>query len=98
MPDSEDTARIVASRKVVLIRIDRRIVVAILMCFLSCVLMCVMTFVFTVRVAREGVHNFCDLLGTYDQVYREHPPTTETGRTLAQQIHELVERLECSTP
>lgn len=92
----DNTEQILDVRKVVILRLDRRIVVAIGTCFLSCLLMCAVTFAFAVHVARQQGQDFCDLLGTYDQVYREHPPTTETGRTLAQQVHDLVARLECA--
>jgi hypothetical protein len=37
----------------------------------------------------------CDLFGSIDKQYQDNPPTTEAARQFAQDIHELVESLNC---
>lgn len=42
------------------------------------------------RAARQSARNICPLMETLDNVYRELPPTTDTGRVVAAEIHDLV--------
>ena len=47
------------------------------------------------RTARENDQRWCSLLGTMDAAYQQNPPTTPTGRKLAQDIHGLHEGFQC---
>ena len=50
------------------------------------------------RTARDNDKRWCSLLGTMDTAYQENPPTTATGRQLAQDIHGLHESFQCPKP
>jgi hypothetical protein len=47
------------------------------------------------RVAQESNRNWCSLVNTLDDTYRQQPPTTPTGRQVAAEIHALRVRLGC---
>lgn len=82
--------------RVIVLRLDRKVAYAIGACFMSVLLMCVLTLVLSVTLSERNTRNFCSLLGTYAQVYRDQPPTTETGRTLAVEVNGLIEKLGCT--
>jgi len=47
------------------------------------------------QIDRESNRRWCELLGTYDDAYRDSPPVTETGRTLGYQISRLRTEFGC---
>lgn len=46
-------------------------------------------------IDRESNRRWCALLATYDEAYRESPPVTETGRTLATEVARLRTQFGC---
>lgn len=84
--------------RVVVTRLDRKIVYALGTCFLSCLLMCALTLIFAAHIAGTGKHNaqnFCSLVQTLDGSYESQPPQTATGKLVAGEIHTLIIRLGC---
>lgn len=52
----------------------------------------------SLAVARNAVRQFCDIVVTQTDSYRQTPPTTDAGRNLAGKFETLRERLECPPP
>lgn len=108
-PAESDGGGMVDVQHVVVTRVDRRVVYAILVCFLSCVLVAGATLLYVTHsnnaaVARadmaaaradRSARNFCDLMQTLDSSYSAQPPSTATGRLVANEIHALVVKLGC---
>jgi hypothetical protein len=47
------------------------------------------------RVDRESSHQICRLIIILDEAYSRTPPTTELGRSIAQETHAYRLRLGC---
>lgn len=47
------------------------------------------------HVARESNRNWCALISTLDDTYRQQPPTSPTGQQVAAEFHALRLRLGC---
>lgn len=41
------------------------------------------------QLIRESNQKWCGIIGTFDAAYRAQPPTTDTGRLVASQMHQL---------
>lgn len=52
-------------------------------------------FLYANHAASQEGQNFCALVGTFDQAYRDTPPTTPTGRAVAAEMHHLYMSLHC---
>ena len=65
----------------------------------SCLLVSVVGVTYTKKTTDHAVHkseqNWCDIIRTLDDAYRQTPPQTEAGKNLAKQMHELRIRFEC---
>jgi hypothetical protein len=46
-------------------------------------------------VARQSNRNWCSLVANLDDAYHQQPPTTELGRKIAADMHNLRVRLGC---
>lgn len=53
------------------------------------------SFAYANHVSTRDVQNFCALVRTLDQTYRDVPPTSPTGLTVAAEIHQLYLQLHC---
>lgn len=51
--------------------------------------------IYSVDTAREGDRKWCSLVATLDDAYRVTPPSTETGKLVASQIHQLRMDFDC---
>jgi hypothetical protein len=47
------------------------------------------------RTARDNNRRWCSLLTTMDDAYQSAPPSTATGKRLAEEIHSLHEGFNC---
>lgn len=47
------------------------------------------------HVARESDRNWCSLISTLDDTYRQQPPRSPTGRQVADEVHALRIRFGC---
>jgi len=47
------------------------------------------------QIDRESNRRWCALLSTYDEAYREAPPVTKTGKTLATEVARLRTQFGC---
>jgi hypothetical protein len=47
------------------------------------------------KVARDSEEKWCAIITSLDDAYRQQPPSTDTGRRIAAEMHELRASLKC---
>lgn len=68
---------------------------AMLALFITCLLLTVGSLIYANNVARKSVQQWCNVVVTLDDAYRQAPPQTPTGKKLAAEMHDLRVKLDC---
>lgn len=68
---------------------------ALLAVFISCLAMMAGSLIYANSVARESAQQWCSIVITLDDAYRQTPPQTAVGQNLASEIAQLRQSLEC---
>lgn len=63
--------------------------------FLTLMLAVALNVIYTNRVAAQGNKQWCSIIVTLDDSYRKTPPTTETGKKIAADMHRLRSQFKC---
>lgn len=72
---------------------NRRVKIGLIV--LSYVAMAVSGILYTNWVDRRSNQQWCAIINTSDEVYKQHPPQTEPDQRIAKEMHELRIRFEC---
>jgi hypothetical protein len=73
----------------------RRVWVALVTVFITCLAMNVGSLIYANNVARRSAQQWCSVVITIDDSYKDVPPQTPVGKKLAGEMHELRTKLEC---
>lgn len=63
----------------------------------SAALLFVASVVISLRVNAESDRKWCSVVITLDDAWRQSPPTTAAGKTMAANMHDLRRELHCPT-
>lgn len=77
------------------IAITQAAIYALVVVFISALVMTVVSVQYANYVDRESNTRWCGLMTTLDNAYTAQPPTTETGKTVAAEIHKLRNEFAC---
>jgi hypothetical protein len=61
----------------------------------SVLALAIAAFVYTNHAVSAEGQNFCALVDTFNQAYRDTPPTTPTGQVVAAEMSRLYQKLHC---
>lgn len=68
---------------------------AVVVAFIACVSIAFGSVAYANHVQRDSDRKWCKLVGTLDDAYREQPPTTPTGKNVADSVAQLRHDLGC---
>lgn len=68
---------------------------ALMMIVVSCVLTAALSMAYSSYAAAEQGKSWCDLLETFNRAYQDTPPTTPTGKKIAEGIEQLYRDINC---
>lgn len=71
------------------------VVIAIGMMFATMLVMTALNIFYADHLNRQSNNNFCDIVVTVNDAYRDNPPSTDLGRKLQQNYADLERRLQC---
>jgi hypothetical protein len=75
--------------------VPRWVIYALIASYLSGIVVTVSTFIYANYVDNKSNHAWCSVIITLDDTYIKTPPTTDAGRNVALNIHNLRRTFEC---
>lgn len=75
-----------------------RVWYAIVVAFIACVVVALASVFYASQIQRESDRRWCSLMTNLDDAYRATPPQTDTGRSVAAEVHKLRAELGCPPP
>ena len=75
---------------------NRSVMYALVVVFLTVLAVMVLSIWYSNRVQQESNRNWCSLVTNLDDAYKQNPPSSPVGKKIAQDMHNLRQRLGCS--
>lgn len=74
---------------------NRQVLYLALLALVVSILVGINSIIYANNVGRATDRKWCEVIGTLDQAYTQHPPQTDAGKQFAVEIHALHARLGC---
>jgi Flp pilus assembly pilin Flp len=74
---------------------NKAVIYALILTLIAVLAVGAMSIVYANHVATASNRNWCSLVVTLDDAYRQQPPQSDLGRKIAADMHQLRARLHC---